>query len=573
VAAPDRRLEELLDAAGRDAQPRATGWETLVARATRRPQRQPRFFRRTAKLALAATLLVAVFLRLFWSRIFPPDVPEPLAPVHAGPAPVDVVRQGAEITIYQLGLPDAVTYAGTSEQAAEPSSAATAAQAVRASQTPRPSGLALVRDYRTVVLPSAGEHAVRFTDIAPTLDPSSLRVQSSTDPGVRVLEQTFEYPGADSAHVLAQAVGQRVQITDSSGRQLAGQCLGLQARSLLLSADTDQPHGSQTLVIPLEEIQALQLERPVSDPELRPVLTCRLLAQAPGEQRLELTYLCTGLSWRAQYEAILSDIDGTVASLDLTGWLALRNDTGVDFPRARIVVVAGQIHMVADPWRAPSGVAAFEATRREGQPPQTAPLPRRLFDYYLFEMRRSTDLTAAQKYAPLVQARGVRSTRHFRFDPARDPRRISVQYAFVNDFTDADMDKPVVLPRGTAAVYRRTEDLPVLLARDVLDAAPAGGEVTVSAGWAEGLVGEHREISVVTSSPGERVATYRAKLTNRLARQVTIRYTVRLEPLAAHELVQSSHPGIQAQSNVLVFDVPVPAGDAVLVEYTVRTRY
>src|SRR5947207_4932998 len=59
--------------------------------------------------------------------------------------------------------------------------------------------LGLVKDVRETRLP-AGLHEAEFTDVAAQIDPTTVHLQSLTDPaGLRLLEQNYEYdlPSSD----------------------------------------------------------------------------------------------------------------------------------------------------------------------------------------------------------------------------------------------------------------------------------------------------------------------------------------------------------------------------------------
>jgi hypothetical protein len=96
---PPRDLEDLLDAAGREAQPTALGWRTLPGRLAATPQQRPtagRWATLPLGIAAAAGLLLA-----FW--LGPTTVP----PTQAGP--VEVRRVGVDLTILSAAETDGQT--------------------------------------------------------------------------------------------------------------------------------------------------------------------------------------------------------------------------------------------------------------------------------------------------------------------------------------------------------------------------------------------------------------------------------------------------------------------------------
>src|SRR5262249_33242424 len=64
-------------------------------------------------------------------------------------------------------------------------------------------GQALVKDHRLVLNLKKGDNIVRFTEVAATIDPTSVRFVSNTDPtGTEVVEQNFEYDLANADALL-----------------------------------------------------------------------------------------------------------------------------------------------------------------------------------------------------------------------------------------------------------------------------------------------------------------------------------------------------------------------------------
>jgi len=63
------------------------------------------------------------------------------------------------------------------------------------------SGNALIKDTRTLDL-KAGVNLFRFTDVAATIDPTSVRFRSQTDPAARIIEQNFEFDLVGSQKLL-----------------------------------------------------------------------------------------------------------------------------------------------------------------------------------------------------------------------------------------------------------------------------------------------------------------------------------------------------------------------------------
>jgi hypothetical protein len=64
-------------------------------------------------------------------------------------------------------------------------------------------GTALVKDRRTFTF-AAGENQINFTDVASTIDATSVNFKSLTDPETYVIEQNYAYDLVDTSALLAR---------------------------------------------------------------------------------------------------------------------------------------------------------------------------------------------------------------------------------------------------------------------------------------------------------------------------------------------------------------------------------
>ena len=81
----------------------------------------------------------------------------------------------------------------------------------------------------------------------------------------------------------------------------------------------------------------------LSADEQRAILSVTLDAEGAGQRDVTLTYLTTGLQWKADYVA---RFDERAGRLDLTGWITLTNQSGVTFTNADTRVVAGDVALI-----------------------------------------------------------------------------------------------------------------------------------------------------------------------------------------------------------------------------------
>src|SRR5262245_48034046 len=199
-----RSLENLLDAAGRDVQPTHPGWQTLTHRLAQIKQERPgprRLWWLAPPLALAAAA-AALFLALWLG-----DFGSQGGRVLADTLPIEVKRKDVELTILSVAETEGETLymplvqklgnvlAGSPTLAAyEAAGSPSVATRGRPAPGRKLTGQALVKDHRLILHLQEGDNVVRFTDVAATIDPTSVRFVSHTDAeGTQVVEQNFEY--------------------------------------------------------------------------------------------------------------------------------------------------------------------------------------------------------------------------------------------------------------------------------------------------------------------------------------------------------------------------------------------
>ena len=182
--------------------------------------------------------------------------------------------------------------------------------------------LALIKDVRRVRL---GRDANRLSwlDVAAQLRPETVRLRNLSNPaGFRVSEQAFDFDLLTPESLIEHYVGREVGVirTDpGTGAESREKATLLTSRGGVVLQFADR----------VETGMPARLAFPAVPDTLHttPALVFSLADARAGAQRLELSYLTTGLTWRADYVVELG-ADG--AHLDLDGWVTLINQSGAE---------------------------------------------------------------------------------------------------------------------------------------------------------------------------------------------------------------------------------------------------
>jgi hypothetical protein len=272
------------------------------------------------------------------------------------------------------------------------------------------------------------------------------------------------------------------------------------------------------------------------------------------------------------------------------------NRTGVDFPGARIRLVAGETNRVGpQPQQetmarmAAAPMMAADSGAAMPQPPQGAGLG----DVHVYDLAAVADLPANRTVRRLLLApspvpveKTYRLTGSGLVHPGRGPGggrieglRPSVHLSFEND-----PDGPLAraLPAGPVRVYGAlAEDgpdaPPVLLGADRIGHLPLGETAELNLGRAFDVTAERvvEDYETTGSDPNIHRVPYRAThaitLSNGRDEPVEVELTERLGA-QSWEIVSASRDPDRRDAGSAVWTVPVPARGETVLRYTVRVR-
>ena len=109
---------------------------------------------------------------------------------------------------------------------------------------PGPTGQALVKDHRLILNLKEGDNVVRFGDVAATIDPTSVRFLSTTDPvGTQVVEQNFEYDLVNADGLLKRYIDKEITCVGRDGGETTGFLAAYDPENIVLASAPPDPGG------------------------------------------------------------------------------------------------------------------------------------------------------------------------------------------------------------------------------------------------------------------------------------------------------------------------------------------
>lgn len=436
--------------------------------------------------------------------------------------------------------------------------------------------LALVRDQRKVPL-DAGENQLAFRDVSARIRPETAILKNLDTPrGFGVIEQNFDYDLLTPAKLLEKYVGREVRVIRSHPQtgaetEVMAKVLAAGEGVVLKIGDRIETGVPGRIVFP--DVPA--------DLRDRPTLVTTLTSGATKDQRLELTYLTGGLSWRADYVAELGTGDDT---LDLSGWVTLTNQSGVTYNEARLQLMAGDVNRVQEAFDlAPKRMLMAEA--------MAAPAPEEMqeegvFEYHLYTLSRPTTLRENQtKQVSLLNAAEVPAKKSFELrgqdfyyaGPYEDPGarlKIGVWLEYENREKHG-LGMP--LPRGIVRVYKKdASGAPQFVGEDRIDHTPKNEKIRLNLGDAFDLTAERKQTDFKRLAATKRYeyvfeSAYRITLRNAKKEKVTIKV---IEPMPGDwEIVSENLMHTKDSAGTSVWNVPVAAEGEAVLEYRARVKY
>lgn len=545
-------LEELLDAAGRSVQPTHEGWQHLPERLARRPQqrRRPRslwWLPAGAGVAAAALVAVGVFF-------FPPRTKELPA------AEIRVERLDVELTI----LSGAATGGETLYM---PLRGRMAADAGAGRQT---TGQALVKDHRLVLNLKQGDNVVRFTDVAASIDPTSVRFVSITDPGgTQVVEQNFEYDLANADSLLRRYLEHEITCIGKDGGETSGYLVSSDAGNVVLASGPPPAAGQtrSTQSLARATLQAVRLNEMPADLLVKPTLVWKLRAQKAGRHDTVLSYVCGLVEWHADYVAVVTPgEDGAPDLLDLTGWVSLENRSGATYEKAGLKLIAGDVRRARDPWAVEERQAAppeegplyTNAPGPSRPPPKKELVEKSFFEYHLYTLTApSTVRDRETKQLNLLHRTGVKAQRRYVFDPATTGRHLAVELVATNA---KDNQLGVPLPKGRVAFEQRDPDGETqFLGHVPIDHTAVNEELTLRYGTAFDVAGSFKQTQR---------DQFEMRVRNHKTEAIRVRAVAHLAP--GQQLLQASPPAVAHDATTLYFDFTLRPNAEQVITYTVR---
>ena len=430
------------------------------------------------------------------------------------------------------------------------------------------SNVGLVKDTRIIDF-KPGIHELKFMDVAAKIDPTTVHIKSLINgSSLNVLEQNYEYDLLSPQKLLEKFVGQKVQLATINPETKKEEIV--EATLLSTQGGNIFQIGDK---IHIGHYGRILLSRIPENLIPQPTLVWMLENKLSKPQKLEASYLTSGINWKADYVAVLNKLD---TMTDLTGWVTIDNRSGATYQNALLKLVAGDIHRVQGEMR--MDYARPMAAAKEASPQFKE---ESFFEYHLYTLDRRTTVKDNQtKQMTLLDANQVPLKKLFIF--AGSPQYYYYQMnqgsnkQKVGVFLELENSKKnnlgIPLPKGTIRVYKEDKDGSLqFIGEDRIDHTPKDEKFKIKIGEAFDVVGERIQTDYKRLGSNLFEVAFEVSLRNHKKEDIKVLVE---EPIPGDwEMLSNTHPFEKLSAHLIRFDVPVAKDKEVKVKYRIRFKY
>jgi len=417
-------------------------------------------------------------------------------------------------------------------------------------------GEALVKEQFSRQI-QGGVSEIEIERVAETLNPSSVKLSSDQD--IQVLEQNYRYDLIDQNKLLKKYLEADVTVILQNENKISGKLLSYDNSTLVLKSRTG------TDIIQRQFVGTIKCPTPVERLYVRPTLAWTLNAAKAGKVNFDLSYLAGGISWRAEYVAV---INGDDSELDLSSWINLNNQSGKDYEQAKLKLVAGDLHRARSP-------QAMDSRREKTYALAMRAMPvveeREFFEYHLYDIAFPVSVhNREEKQIQWLNPTLVKAQKRYIYEGTRDQfTNIPIKIMFTND---KKTGAGVALPAGIVRLFKKDTDGALeLIGEDNLKHTSRDDLVTLEVGEAFDVKGKREILNRRSKTDRYHEEDIRITLANRKdeAIEVEIIQTVGYRNWKVQNV---SHPFAKLDASRVKFTVPVPANKEVVLTYTSKVE-
>ena len=415
------------------------------------------------------------------------------------------------------------------------------------------SNLGVVKDVREMDV-KEGINELKLSDVAKFIDPTSVHIKINGN----ILEQNYQYDLVSTDKILQKYIDKEVNLIAEDGTIFGGKLLSVYSGQYVIQKD-----DGGLLMIPNIEDYKISVESLPNGLITKPTLVWLVQSNSNKKQDIEVTYQTSGISWSAEYVALLNEND---TKLDLNSWVSINNNSGAAYENAKLKLIAGDINLVSNRQYPVMMKSQYDAGVLAEAPPQFE--EKSFFEYHIYDLQRRTTVADNEtKQISLFESEGVSINKKYVYRSGNG-NKVGVFVEFKNS-SENKLGMP--MPKGKVRVYKSDGDSPQFIGEDMLNHTPKNEKISLKIGDAFDVLAEEK---LVTNN----------RITNKVSEQefeVTIKnrkdekVTVNVEKYLGNnwEIKSSNFEYKKADASKVEWNVPVSSDSEVVLKFKVRYEY
>ena len=377
------------------------------------------------------------------------------------------------------------------------------------------------------------------------------------DKEITLFSQNFEYDLANSEKTIQKYINKNVKLTTDVEKYSGILIFYDKTNFGLLSEKT-----SELNIISANKVNNILLSEMPSDFYTKPTLRWQLSAPQSGKFKADLSYLTTGIEWRATYNAVLNK-----DNMILSSWVTINNRSGKDYQNVTLKLIAGDVLTQAPMIR---GRAVGETIRFATTDVQSAPVfeERAFSDYRLYTLDKTADIDNNQeKQLMLYPLKSIKVQKNYEY--VIGGNGVDVLISFKNS---QENGLGVPLPAGNIIFYETDEKdgTNQFVGGNRINHTSLNQELSLKIGVAFDIVPVTKTLSSNTSG-ATKVSDYEVNLTNNKSEAIEITVIRRISPNA--EIIKQNIFSEKKDSNTYIFKMKIGEGKTEKLTFTERIRY
>ncbi len=418
------------------------------------------------------------------------------------------------------------------------------------------SNIAVVKDTRSLNLPK-GNSIANLIDVAQLIDPTTVRIKFNGE----VLEQNYQYDLVSMDKILKRYIDKDIQLISEKGELLEGTLLSVYGNQVVLK----KKDVGLTMLPDVSKYRFGVGELP-EGLITKPTLQCFLNAEKAGQQDVELSYQTSGVSWHAEYVAVL---DAKDKEIDLNSWVSVQNNCGTTFKDAQLKLVAGDVNIV-QPKRNAGYMADYAVMAKTTTQQFTE---KGLFEYHLYNLERKTTLSNNEtKQISLFEKQGVKVDKKFRYDAIESGGDQEDKVSVVIQFENKESNNlGVPMPKGKVRIFKSEGNSLEFIGEDEIDHTSRDERVTLNIGSAFDI--KAKTVQVDYKKITEKVYETTYKVTVKNHKDEAVNVEVKKDVGLLWTMKETSLDYKKENASTILFNVAVPARADKDFTFTIRYQY